>query len=108
MIERITHELLDSKNINICQFQCNPHLETTMRARLDPKHVDKRARIVQETASKNSQAVRYRWHVHMWGWVRPGTGKSFGWVSRGKVCTVAIILLDLLHQMIYFDRYVEN
>ena len=80
-----------------------------IRARLDPKHVDERARIVQETASKISQAVRYRWHVHRWGWVRPDTGKSFGWVSQGKVCTIAIIiLLDLLHQMIWFDRYVEN
>ena len=43
---------LDSKNIDIRQFERNPHLETTIRARFNPKHVDERARIVQETASE--------------------------------------------------------
>jgi hypothetical protein len=45
-------EHIDSENIG--QFERNPHLETTTRARLDPKHVDERTRIVQETTNKIS------------------------------------------------------
>ena len=102
-------ELLNSKNINICQFECNPHLETTIRARLNPKHVDKRARIVQETTNKISQAVRCRWHVHRWGLVWPITGVGFGRDDRGKVGTIAIMILsDALREMIGLDRYVEK
>ena len=60
-------------------------------------------------ASKISQAVRCRWHVHRWGWVGPDAGNDFGWVSRGKVCAIAsIILLGLLHEMIWLDLYIEN
>ena len=55
-------------------------------------------------ASKISQAIRCWWNVHRRGWVRPNAGKSFGWVSHGKVSTIAIvILLHLLHEMIWFD-----
>ena len=91
-------ERLDSRRINLCQFQCNPHLETTITARLNPKHVDERARIVQKTASKISQTVRFRSHVRRWGWVGPYTGKSFRSVSCVKVGIT--VILDLLHQMI--------
>jgi hypothetical protein len=45
-------EHIDSENIG--QFERDPHVKTTARARLDPKHVDKRTRIVQETANKIS------------------------------------------------------
>jgi hypothetical protein len=102
-------ERLDSKNIYICQFKRNPDLETTSRTRLNPKHVDERARIVQETISKISQTVRCWWHVRRWGRVRPGTGKNLGRVDCGKVSTIAIVmLLDLLHQLIWLDRYIEK
>ena len=91
---------------NIGQFERNPHLETTTRARLNPKHVDVRTRIVKVTASKISQTVR-GWHVGRCGRVRQDTGKSFGRVSRGKLSTVAkkaiVILLNLLYQMIWLD-----
>jgi hypothetical protein len=98
-----------SKTINICQLERNPDLETTTRTRLNPKHVDERTRIVQETASKISQAVRCWWHFHRWGWVGPDTGEGFRRVSRGKVSTMAImILLDLLYQPNRSDRYVEK
>ena len=94
-------ERLNSKNIDIRQFERNPHLETTIRARFNPKHVDKRARIVQETASEISQAVRCRLQVRRWGRVGPDTRKSFRWVGHGKVGTIAtIILLDILHEII--------
>ena len=108
--DRVYHdEPLNSKNINICQFECNPHLETTIWARLNPKHVDKRARVVQETAKKISQTIRYWWHVRTCGRVGPDARKIFRWVSGGKVGTIAIvILLDILHEMIWFDRYVEK
>ena len=102
-------ETLDSKNMNICQFERNPDFETTIRARLNPKHVDERARIVQETTNKISQSVRCRLHVHRWGRVGLNIWKCFERVSRGKVSTVAIvILLDALHDMIWFDRYVKS
>ena len=39
---------------NICQFENNPDLQTTIRSWFDSKHVDERARIVQETANKIS------------------------------------------------------
>ena len=98
------NEHLDSKNINICQFECNPHLETTIRARLNPKHVDERARIIQEMTNKISQTVRCRWHVC--GWVGMNNGESFGRVGHGMVSTIAIvILLDTLHEVIWSDRY---
>ena len=45
-MEKDHAELLRLKNIDVCQFQCNPHLETTITARLDPKPVDERSRIV--------------------------------------------------------------
>ena len=100
---------LDSKNIDIRQFERNPHLETTIRARFNPKHVDERARIVQEMASEIFQTVRCRLQVRRWGRVGPDTRKSFGWVGHGKVGTIAtIILLDILHEIIWFDRYVEK
>ena len=95
--------------MNIRQFECNPHLQTTIRSRHNSKHVDKRPRIVQEMASKISQAVRCRWYVRRWGWVGPDAGKSFGRVSRAEVSTIAIvILLDMLNEIIGFDRYVEK
>ena len=102
-------ELLNSKNINICQFECDPHLEATIRARNDPKHVDKCARIVQETTSKISQTVRCWLHVYRWGWVGPITRVSYGRVDCGKVGAIDIvILLDALHKMVWLDRCVEN
>ena len=102
-------ELLESNNLDIRQFERNPHLETTIRAILNPKHANERARIIQEMTSKISQAVRCRWNVHRWGRVGPDAGKDFGWVSRGKVCAIAsIILLGLLHEMIWLDLYIEN
>ena len=102
-------EPVDSKNINICQFERNPHLETTTRARHNPKHVDERTGIVQEMTSKISQAVHCWWIVHRWGWVRPNTGESFGRVGGGKVSTIAIvILLGAVHEIIWSDRYVEK
>jgi hypothetical protein len=100
---------VDSKNI--CQFKRNPHLETTSRAGLNPKHVDARARIVQETTCKISQTAYCWWHVRRLGWVGPDSGESFGRVSRrrGEVSTIAIVILsDLLHQLIWLDRYVEK
>ena len=102
-------QALDSIYVYICQLQRNPHLETTTRARLYPKHVDERSRIVQETASKNSQAIPCRWRVRRWGWVGPDAGKSFGWDCRREVSTRPIVtLLSLLHQMIWLDRYIEK
>jgi hypothetical protein len=86
---------------NICQFERNPHLETTITARLNPKHVDENSKIVQEKTNKISQTVRCWWHVCRWGRVGPDTGKNFRRVSRGKVSTIAIIiLLDLLHEIV--------
>ena len=91
-------ETLDSKYIYICQFERNPDFETTIRARLNPKHVDECARIVQETTNKISQAVVCLWHVRRWGWVGPDSGESFG---RGKVSTMAIVIsLAFLHEII--------
>ena len=101
--------MLASKNIG--QFESNPHLETTTRARLNPKHPDARIRIVKVTASKNSEAVSW-WHVSRWSRVGPDTRKGFGRISHGKPSTVAkravVILLNLLHQMIWLDIYVEK
>ena len=89
----------------ISQFERNPHLETTIRARFNPKHVDERARVVQEVASKIFQTVCCRWHVRRRGGVGPDTGKSFGKVRRRKVSTIVIIiLLELPHEMIWLDR----
>ena len=84
-------EPVDSKNINICQFERNPHLETTTRARHNPKHVDERTGIVQEMTSKISQTVHCWWIVHRWGWVRPNTGESFGRISRREVSIIVIV-----------------
>ena len=65
--------------------------------------------MVQETANKVYQTIRCWWHVRGWGGVGPDTRKSFRWVSRGKMSAISIvILLHLLHEMIWFDRYVEN
>ena len=100
---------LDSININICQLQRNPHLETTTRTRLNPKHIDEGSGIVQETASKISQAVRSWWHVRRWGWVRLDSGNSLGRVGRGKLSAIVIvILLDALHGIIRLARYIEK
>ena len=102
-------ETLNSKNINICQFERNPNFETTIRARLNPKHVDECARIVQETTNKICQAVVCRWHVCGWSWVGPDSGESFRGVSRGKVSTMAIVIpLAFLPEMIWSDKYVEK
>ena len=78
-------------------------------ARLNPKHVDVRARIVQKTTNKVSQTV-CRWrHVRRWGWVGPNIREGFGRVSCGEVSIIAIvILLDLLRQMIWLERYIEK
>lgn len=57
-------------------------------------------------ADKISQAIRCCWHVCKWGWVGLNVWESFGRVNCGKVNIV--ILLDLLHEMIRFDRYVEK
>ena len=75
-------ERLDSKNVNICQFERNPDFETTTRARLNPKHVDERTRIVQDPTNKNSQAVRCWWHVRRYR-VGPYSGKSSGGSAGG-------------------------
>ena len=41
--------------------------------------------------------------------MRPAFGKSFGGVARGKVSTVAfVILLDALYEMIWLDIYIEK
>ena len=95
--------------LKICQFKCNPDFETAITARLNPKHVDERARIVQETTNEISQTVCCRWHVRRWGWVRPNTGEVFRRVGHGKVSTKSfMILLDSLHEMIWLDRHVEK
>ena len=86
---------LGSKNINICKFERNPDFEMPIRARFDPKHIDERARIVQNTTNKISQAVGCWWHISRWGWVGPDSGKSFGGVGGRKVSTV--ILSDALY-----------
>ena len=100
---------LDSIYIYICQFKRNPDLETAIRARFNPKHIDERARIVQKTANKISQAVRCCWHVRRWVWVGPDSGKGFGGVGSGKVSTMAfVILLDALYEMIRLDRNVKK
>ena len=100
-------EPLHSKKF--CQFERNPRLETTITTRLNPKHVHERARIVQKTTNKISQAVHCRWHVHRWGWVGPITGVSFGRVDRGKVGIIAVVILsDALQEMIWLDGYVEK
>jgi hypothetical protein len=89
--------------LNICQFELNPHHETTTRARFNPKHIDERVRIVEETTRKIPQTVR-RWNVSRSGCVRLDTGETFGRIGRGKASTIAIlvivIILDLLHQVI--------
>ena len=105
--DHVYDERLHSKNINICQFERNPDFETTIRARLNTKHIDERARIIQETTNKISQTISWWWHVCRWGWVGPNTGESFGRVARGKVSIAIVILLDGLHEMILLDRYVE-
>ena len=93
--------------LKICQFKCNPDFETAITARLNPKHVDERARIVQETANEIAQTVCCGWHVHSWGWVGQNAGEIFRRDGRGKVCTKTfVILLDSLHEMICLDRYV--
>ena len=105
----MTRNVWTRKKLDIRQFERNPYLETAIGARHNPKHVDKGARIVQETANEIYQAIRCWWHVRRLGRVGPDTGKSFGWVSRRKVSTIAIvILLHLLHLKIQFDRYVEK
>ena len=102
-------EPLDLKYINICRFECNPHLQTTTRARHNSKHVDERTRIVQDPTSKISQAVRCRQHVCRWAWIGMNIWKSFGRVSCRKVSTITIvILLAALHEIIWLDRYVEK
>jgi hypothetical protein len=81
----------------ISQFECNEYLETTSRARLNPKDIDKCIRVVKETASKNSQTVR------RWGRVGPDTGKRFRRDSHGKLSAktmkAIIVIWDLLHQV---------
>ena len=97
--------------LNICQFERNPHHETTTRAGLNPKHVDERVRIVKETTSKVPQTVR--WNFSRWDCVRLDTGESFGRISRREVSIIVIvkdimIILDLLHQMIWLAICVEK
>jgi hypothetical protein len=88
----------------IGQFDRNQHLETTTRARLNPKDIDACIRIVKETASKNSQTVRW-WYISRGGRVTagPDTGKFFRRVSRGKLSAISmkaiIVILDLLHRV---------
>ena len=106
----MTRNMSTPMNISIQNISAhNPNLETTNRARFHLKHVDVHARIVQKTTNKVSQTVCCWWHVRRWGWVGPNIGESFGKVSYGKVSIIAIIiLLYLLHEKIWFDRYVEN
>ena len=86
--------------LNIYQFERNPHHETTIRARFNPKHIDEHVRIVNETSSKIPQTVRR--NVSRCSWVRLEVGKCFMRVSSGKVSTIVIndivIILELLHQ----------
>jgi hypothetical protein len=97
----------DSKNIG--QFERNPRLETTTRARLNLNNVDERTRIVQQPTSEISQTIHCWLHVCTWSWVGPDSGKNFGWAGRGKVSAIAVvILLDLLHGLVGLDRYVEK
>ena len=96
----MSDDLRPRQTLNICQFERNPHHETTTGARLNPKHIDERVRIVKETTSKISQTVRL--NVSRWGCVRLEIGKSFV-SSGGKVSTIVIkdivIILELLvHQ----------
>ena len=96
---------LASKKHQICHFERNPDPDTTIRAGLNPKHVDERARIVQETTNNISQIIRCRW-----GRIGPITGESFGrGASRGKVSPVPIVIpLDSLHKMICLDSCLEK
>ena len=88
---------------NIGQFERNPHLETTTRARLNPKHVNTRIGIVKVAVCQVSQTVCQR-HVSRFDRVRPDTGKSLGRASRRKLSTLderaIIIIPNLLCQMI--------
>lgn len=89
----------------IGQFKRNPHLKTTTGARLDPKHIDERLGIVEETASKDSQTIR-RWHISRGVSLRvgPDTGNDLGMVGcgkRGASVKTAVILLKLLPLMIW-------
>ena len=102
--------MCDDDTLNICQFERNPHYETTIRARFNPKHIDERVRIVKETTGKIPQTVRR--NVSWWGCERLKIGKSFGRVVSRKVSTIVIkgivIILDLLHQTIWWDIHVEK
>ena len=92
---------IDSKYIR--QLERNPHLETTIRATLNPKHINVCARVIQEATSNISQTVRCQWHVRRWGRVRLSTRESFGRICCRKVTTIAIvILLDALHETTFF------
>ena len=99
-------ERFHSKNIR--QFKRNPHHETTIRARLDEKYVDDRARVVHETTNKVSQTIYCWWHVRRWGWVGLDSGENSGRLSRRKVSTIAIVILLDLYQIIWLDRYLEK
>ncbi|KAH9043562.1 hypothetical protein EDB83DRAFT_2407741 [Lactarius deliciosus] len=107
----ITVSTANAGSGNIGQFERNPYLETTTRARLNPNHVDECIRIVEVTAKKIPQTVHWQ-YISRWGWVGPDVVKSSGRVSRGKLSTVAItaivILLDRLQQMIWSDICVEK
>ena len=93
---------------NIGQFERNPLLETTTRARLNLKHVDVRIGIVKVAVYKISQTV-CRWHVSRFDRVRPDTGKGLGRVSREKLSKKAIIIIpNLLYQMIWLGICVEK
>lgn len=65
----------------------------SIRARLNAKHIDVCARIIQEATGKISQTVRCRWHVCRSGWVGPSTGESLRRISSRKVGTVAVVIL---------------
>jgi len=95
---------LRRRALNICQFKRNPHHETSTRARFNPKHIDERVRIIEETTGKIPQTV-LRWHVSRWGCVRLDTGKGFG--RTGEVSTIVInailIILDLWSKRVFLS-----
>jgi hypothetical protein len=94
----------------IGQLERDPHLETTIRARLNAKHIHERIRVVEQTAGKNSETVRWR-DISRGVMVGPDTVNIFGRVGCGKPCTsmkAITILLEFLRLMIWLDIYVEN
>jgi hypothetical protein len=85
---------------NISQFERNPHLKTTTRARLNPNHVDKRVWVVEVSSSKIPKTIRW-WHIGKRSLVGQEDGRGFERVGGPELGAVAIIiLLKLLHEMI--------